>query len=94
MTIHLLSPVIPDLGIPRGNPCSALTSPGTECGATPVSLYMRSCKTLSHTRKIWLCPVHAALAVSGGAICKECAERLGVSLVTLMRLTEPVRAGG
>jgi hypothetical protein len=86
-----ISLAIPDLKVIRAHPCSALVNVGVTCGATPSSKYLRQCGTVSHSRLIWLCPVHAALAVSGGAICKECALRLGISRVTLHRLTEPLR---
>lgn len=91
MTVILLSPAIPDLGIPRGYPCGALVAPKTECGVTPASLYRRSCGVLSHTRKIWLCPVHVSMAACGAAICQECAQRGGISLVHLERLSMPIR---
>lgn len=91
MAVHLLHPVVPDLKIIRMEPCSALVAPDAGCGATPASLYRRTCGVAEHDREIWLCPVHAALAVSGGAICRECASRLGVVAVKLERLTEPVR---
>lgn len=91
MAVIPLSLYVPDLKVPRGDPCSALVAVDTTCGATPASKYLRQCGTVSHSRLIWLCPVHAALAVSGGAICKMCALRLGVTPVTLHRLTEPLR---
>jgi hypothetical protein len=91
MSILTLGLQVPDLHILRSYPCSAMTAPGTECGATPASKYLRQCGTVSHSRLIWLCPVHAALAISGGAICKMCAERLGVVRVTLTRISEPLR---
>lgn len=91
MAIQQLELAVPDLGILRMNPCSALTGPHDVCGATPASLYRRVCGVIQHTRQVWLCPVHAALAASGMAICKECAERGGMSLVLLERMTEPVR---
>jgi hypothetical protein len=83
--------VIPDLKIPRWEPCTALTGPGTTCGGTPSALYRRYCVVPSHERKVWLCPVHVSLAVSGGATCRECAARGGTSRVLLQRITEPIR---
>ena len=38
-----------------------LITPEDSCGCTPSSLYRRECGIISHTREIWLCPVHAAL---------------------------------
>lgn len=91
MAIVLVSPAIPDLTIPRSYPCSAIVAPETECGATPASLYSRACGVISHVRDIWLCPVHAAMAAGGLAICQECAKRGGMRPVMLVRLTEPIR---
>jgi hypothetical protein len=91
MPAYLLNPYIPDLRVPRSYPCGALTAPETECGATPASLYRRGCGVLSHTREVWLCPVHASMAACGGAICRDCALRGGISPVFLIRLTEPLR---
>lgn len=93
MTVLQISPAIPSLGIPRGHPCSAAISVEDECGATPASLYRRSCGVLSHTRQVWLCPVHATMAGMGNAICRECIRRGGISLVRLERLSMPVRLG-
>jgi hypothetical protein len=89
-TLHL-GLAIADLKLPRMEPCSAVVAPRIECGATPASLYRRYCTVPSHERKIWLCPVHASVVASNGSICRDCAERGGVSPVMLIRLTEPVR---
>lgn len=88
-----VSLAVPDLRLPRAAPCSALVFAGQkiECGATPSSLYLRSCGVPSHERRIWLCPVHAAIAASGAALCRECGARAGVRAVRLVRLTAPVR---
>jgi hypothetical protein len=91
MAVHLLSPYIPTLNVPRAYPCGALTSPEVECGATPASLYLRACGTVGHEEQIWLCIIHATMAACGGAICKACARRGGVSPVILSRLSEPLR---
>ena len=80
-----------DLRIVRMWPCSALVLSKTECGATPASLYRRYCVVPSHARKIWLCPVHAALVAAGGSICRECAAVGGTSPVLIERLSGPVR---
>ena len=84
---------IPDLRIPRMTPCTARTGPKEECGATPVSLYRRYCVVPSHERKIWICPVHANLVAAGLSMCRECADRGGVSPVLIQRLSEPIRLG-
>ena len=87
-----VGPAIPDLAIPRGNPCAAWTGPEATCGATPASLYHRTCGVISHGADIWLCPVHAGLAGSGMATCRLCAERGGRVRARIIRIaTEPVR---
>lgn len=92
MGIISLGLAVPDLQIPRGYPCGAIVNEHhEECGATPASLYLRVCGVVGHERRIWLCPVHAALAAGGGAICQECAKAGGVVPVVLFRLSEPVR---
>ena len=91
MATFLLSPAIPDLGIPRMHPCGAIVAPDTECGATPASLYLRVCGVVGHERRVWLCPIHASFAACGGAICQECARAGGIVPVMLFRLSEPVR---
>lgn len=92
MAIITLGLVVPDLAIPRGFPCGAVTGPGLECGATPASLYWRECGVVSHSRKVWLCPVHAAMAICGASVCRECIGRGGIVwAVSVTRLSEPVR---
>ena len=92
-TTHYLGLAIPDMRLPRMQPCSALIFPakGIECAATPASKYRRFCSVATHKRIIWLCPVHAAMVVSGGTICRECAEHGGVEVVSLIRLSDPIR---
>ena len=86
-----LSPAIPDLGIPRVELCSAMNG-RMICGATPTSIYHRTCGTFSHGSDIWLCPVHAAIVASGGAVCKECVRRGGVVPARIYRIIMiPVR---
>jgi hypothetical protein len=83
---------VADLKIPRMEPCSALVAPRTECGATPASLYHRTCGVDSHGADIWLCPIHAALVAAGAAICRPCAERGGVAQACVYRIIMvPVR---
>jgi hypothetical protein len=89
--IFQVSPAIPDLRLARMYPCSAIIAPETECGATPASLYRRTCGVISHARNVWLCPVHAAIAACGGAMCQECARAGGIVTARLVRLSEPVR---
>lgn len=74
-------------------PCGAIVAPKIECGATPASLYLRVCGVVGHEREVWLCPIHATMAVCGGAICQECAKAGGIMPVKLFRLTEPLRIG-
>jgi hypothetical protein len=83
---------VADLGIPRAYPCTAITGLATTCGATPTSLYHRTCGVASHGTDIWLCPVHAALVAAGAAICRECAKRGGIAQARVYRIvTIPVR---
>lgn len=81
---------VPDLKL-HWEPCTARTGPDISCGATPSSMYYRTCGVESHGASVWLCPVHALLAPYGG-VCRECASRGGVVPVRLVRIvTEPVR---
>jgi hypothetical protein len=91
MAIFTISPAIPDLRVYRAYPCGAIVDVDVECGATPASMYQRACGVVGHDRNIWLCPVHATLAICGGAICQECAKAGGVMPVILTRLSEPMR---
>lgn len=69
-----------------------MTGPASSCGATPASLYHRTCGVLSHGADIWLCPVHGTLAAYGAAICRRCAERGGIVRVRVYRVSlEPIR---
>lgn len=91
---HEVSPLIPDLKVPRANPCGALNMDEDICGATPTSLYRRVCSTPSHAREIWLCGVHAAIVACGGATCHDCAIRGGASQARIIRLDiNPLRLG-
>ena len=91
MAVIPVSLAIPDLRIPRSYPCSAVVDWDTECGATPASLYRRSCGVVEHTREVWLCPVHVTMVAASMAICRECARRGGMRNVLLFRMTEPIR---
>jgi hypothetical protein len=92
MTIFEISPLIPDLHVPRAYPCGAIVAPPAfHCGATPASLYLRVCGVAGHEQKVWLCPIHATMATHGAALCRECAKRGGITPVVLYRLTEPLR---
>jgi hypothetical protein len=92
MATWQLGIAVPDLLVPRMYPCSAIIDQfGSICGATPTSMYRRLCLEETHTSDIWLCPIHAAMTVSQMTICKLCAQRGGINLVTIIRLTEPVR---
>lgn len=75
MAIHLIEPVAPTLNVPRMHPCAARPDQtGRDCGATPAWLYRRVCAH-NHTRDVWLCTTHEALASrTGGASCRDCAE--------------------
>jgi len=88
---HQLSPAIPDLRVPRADPCGAWKGDGNICGATPASLYRRTCGVPSHVRDIWLCGIHAAIVACGGATCHDCAVRGGASQARIIRLSEPLR---
>lgn len=92
MAIIELGLAIPDLVVSRMEPCSTMTTAITLCGATPTSLYHRTCGVDSHGADINLCPVHAALVASGAAMCKACAARGGVSAARIYRINMvPVR---
>jgi hypothetical protein len=83
---------VPDLLVPRAEPCSAVTGAQSMCGATPTSRYHRSCGVPSHGEDIWLCPVHAAVVAAGGAMCRRCVENGGVVQAKIVRLVMlPVR---
>ena len=77
---------IADLGIPRAEPCSALTGAVSMCGATPSSLYHRTCGVVSHGSDIWLCPVHAAIVATGAASCRDCLQRGGIVQARIYRI--------
>jgi hypothetical protein len=92
MSTHSLGLAVADLGIPRAYPCSAYVTAGSICGATPTSMYHRTCGVDSHGKDIWLCPVHAALVASGAASCHDCAIRGGVRQARVYRIVMiPVR---
>jgi hypothetical protein len=85
---------LPDLNVPRGDPCGALSGLNTVCGATPCGRYIRSCGVESHSDEIWLCPIHAAIVACGGGICRKCALNGGVIPVKIYRLSSPLRIHG
>jgi hypothetical protein len=92
MPTFQLGLAVADLEIPRAYPCSALTSINSICGATPTSMYHRTCGVDSHGEDIWLCPVHAALVAAGAAMCRRCAERGGIVQARVYRIVMiPVR---
>jgi hypothetical protein len=91
MTTWQISIAVPNLMVPRMSPCSGRIGRGVLCGATPTSLYRRHCREETHTEDVWLCPIHATMAVTLMAVCKRCADRGGASYVKLIRLTEPIR---
>jgi hypothetical protein len=91
MAIIPIEPAIPDLHIPRWQPCSAKNGLNLICGATPASQYRKSCGVAAHEAYVWLCPVHATICATGGGMCKECADNGGVVAVQLVRLDEPIR---
>lgn len=79
MAEHLIVParhVVPDLKVPRMWPCEASGTglAAQMCGATPASLWRRSCHN-GHSREVRLCPAHAQLITSGMGACAECADR-------------------
>jgi hypothetical protein len=90
--------IIPDLHVPRWQPCSAVDgyrSGKPKCGATPTELYHKSCKVPSHGMDVYLCPIHATLTACGGGICFLCAERGGLSRIRIYRInSEPLRLTG
>lgn len=91
MTTWPLHIAVPNLLVPRMNPCSGLIGKDVTCQATPASLYRRYCREETHTEDVWLCPIHATMAFTQMAVCKRCAARGGASYVKLIRLTEPIR---
>lgn len=92
MSTFSLSPAIADLDIPRWWPCSAKTMLKRECGATPTAEYRRVCAVEGHAKNIWLCPIHAMIVICNAAICRECEDRGGVSIVRVYRINiEPFR---
>lgn len=84
MAILTVEPLWPSLDVPRAHPCEAAgTGPGAQmCGATPASLWRRSCPN-RHSRDARLCGSHAALAVTGLVACAECAAR-GVASAAML----------
>lgn len=86
MAILTLELAVPDLRVPRWNPCGALSGLKITCGATPSSQYIKMCGVASHTKEIWLCPIHAAIVACGGAICQDCAVNGGTVLVRVFRV--------
>jgi hypothetical protein len=79
VAVHLVTPVrhvVPDLKVPRMWPCEASGTglAARKCGATPASLWRRSCRN-GHSRDVRLCPSHAQLITSGLGACAECADR-------------------
>jgi len=92
MAFLVLEPAVPDLRVPRWNPCGAMSFSGDRCGATPASQYLRTCGTASHNEEIWLCPIHAAIVACGGACCRACSVNGGVIAVRIYRIDpEPLR---
>jgi hypothetical protein len=95
MALLSIGLAVPDLEVPRGDPCGAISGLNIVCGATPSALYIRSCcVTESHDHEIWLCPIHAAIVACGGGICKMCALNGGVIPVRIYRLSSPLRIHG
>jgi hypothetical protein len=88
MAVHQVEPSWPTLDVPRMHPCEAAgVGPGAvTCGATPASLWERSCGTPSHTREARLCGSHAAMTILGLVGCRECLARGAVAAVTLRPL--------
>lgn len=94
MALLTLELAVPDLKVPRWNPCGALSGLNITCGATPSSQYIRMCGVAEHTVEIWLCPIHAAIVACGGAICHNCAVNGGVVPVRVYRVNyTPLRIG-
>jgi len=91
--IHRLGIFVPDLKVPRAEPCEAFSGGGNICGATPASLYRKSCGVPSHTRHVWLCGTHANMISCGAGSCHDCAIRFGVARVYIFRVSEPLRLG-
>jgi hypothetical protein len=94
MAILQVGLAVPDLQEPRGIPCSAVTGLNITCGATPSSRYVRACGIESHQDDINLCPIHAAIAACGGALCRLCVIRGGIVAVRVFRISyAPLRIG-
>lgn len=80
MAVHLLEvskQAVPDLRVPRMHPCEAKGLPpsGEQCGATPASLWERTCQH-GHRREVRLCGSHAAGMTCGGlGACQECVDK-------------------
>jgi hypothetical protein len=92
--VHELGLYVPSLEVPRAEPCEAYVGQEVICGATPASLFRKTCGVESHSRNIWLCPIHAAVVACGGATCHDCAIRGGVApIVRMYLISEPLRFG-
>ena len=94
MALLRIGLAVPDLGVPRGDPCGAISGLNIVCGATPSGLYVRACGVESHSEDIWLCPIHAAIVACGGGICRKCASNGGAIPVKIYRLSYPLRIHG
>jgi hypothetical protein len=94
VAVHRLEFAAPDLKVPRMHPCEAGgTGPGAQrCGATPASLWHRSCGTPGHDRDVWLCGSHAALVTRGNGACRECLDR-GVTVAAVLSPADLLLAG-
>jgi hypothetical protein len=80
-----LRPKVVDEKVPRWYPCSALAGDtGKVCGATPTNKWWKACQ-FGHRREIWLCGTHGAMCFMNAGLCRECADRGGVSFVGISR---------
>lgn len=94
LTIHLLDFKAPSLDVPRMHPCQATgTGPhAVACGATPASLWRRSCAN-GHERDCWLCPAHARLLATSLGQCADCAGRGAAGVRAVIAPVELLLAG-
>lgn len=95
MALLTLELAVPDLKVPRWNPCGALSGLNIKCGATPSAQYVRTCGVPDHSKEVWLCPIHAAIVACGGAVCQACAQNGGIVAARIYRVNFiPLRFSG
>jgi len=88
-----ITPQWVDAKVPRARPCQAggIGAHAQVCGATPASLWERSCAN-GHVREVWLCGSHAVLIAKHLGQCRECADR-GVTCAAVIRPLDLILLG-